>query len=458
MVAARISADGVCRRDGNAVVPQVSVADKTKRREGVRSYWAASAPAFAPAPALKQDIETDVAIVGAGFTGLSAAYHLAQAGQRCVILDANEPGWGASGRNGGIAVPRYKPTYSELATKYGIETAVALHQLAHAAVDTLEDVIATNGIACSFARDGHITPVVRDADIERFAMDVRWLEREAGDRATSMLGGQEIRRRTGTAFYRDGYFEPRGGSIHPLAYCRGLASVLTAKGVGIYCRTKVLRTREAANEIVLDCAGGRVKTRALVMATNGYTDLSEAGDALRRRVVPVVSSLIATEPLPKHILGGILPQRNPVTDAKRLTNYFRLVGESRLLFGGRGGATNRESPRIYRRLMRDMLMIFPQLQGVRCDYAWSGRVAVTLDSLPHLGRIGRNTFYAMGYNGRGVALGCYLGKMLARAVAGDLAELGPITSGPFGRIPFHSLRTPAKRAVIAYYGILDRLK
>ena len=447
-VASRIFASGVTDEPGSEV----------RKGNAAISYWAATTSKFDRGSSLTGDVETDVAIIGAGFTGLSVAYHLKQAGRDCVVLDAHEPGWGASGRNGGIAVPRFKKTYPELAKKYGEDIAIGLYRVAHDAVDTLEQVIAQNDIACGFARHGHITPVVFEADIKRFEQDVRWLGRTIGDTTPEMLGSQEVLRRTGSSFYKDGYFEPRGGGIHPLAYCRGLASALVRQGVPIICNTPILSWRSDSSAVVLEGVCGRVKARALVIATNGYTDLSEAGELLKRRIVPVVSSIIATEPLPEKILNELLPGRNVVTDAKRLTNYFRLIGGSRMLFGGRGGASNRESPKIYKRLARDMVAIFPQLRGIRCDYTWSGRVAVTLDSLPHLGRIDRNVHYAIGYNGRGVALACYLGKMLARAVCGESAELGPICSNPFKEIPFYALRTPAKRIAITCYRILDRLK
>lgn len=438
------------------------VDESSASTRGVRaspsSYWAATARDFVSGNPITSDIETDVAIVGAGFTGLSAGYHLQQTGRSCVVLDANGPGWGASGRNGGIAVPRYKPTFPALAKQYGEDVAIAMYRLAHEAVDTLERVVAESGIACRFARHGHITPVVHETDVDRFAEDLEWLARVVGDTAPRMLGRDEVRRRTGTSFYMDGYFEPRGAAIHPLAYSRGLAAALVGKGVPIFTGTPVLRWREDEGALILDCGRARVKARELILATNGYTDLSRAGNRLKRRVVPFVSSMIGTEPLPDHLIREILPERHVVTDAKRLTNYFRVVEESRLLFGGRGGASNRESPPIYGRLKRQMVEIYPQLRGIRIEFGWSGRVAVTLDSLPHLGRLARNVHYAMGYNGRGVALGCYLGKMLARAVCGDAVELGPITSSPFNAFPFHRLRVPAKQAAIVWYGLLDRLR
>jgi len=173
--------------------------------------------------------------------------------------------------------------------------------------------------------------------------------------------------------------------------------------------------------------------------------------------VPMVSSLIATEPLPAPLRGEILAAGHLVTDAKRLTNYYRLMADGRLVFGGRGGATGSESAAIYARLRRDMLRIFPQLANVRIDYRWSGRVAVTLDGLPHAGSVNDRVFYAMGYNGRGVALSALLGRMLANFACGQADTLGPITHGRFAPIPLHALRVPAKQVAIGYFKLLDML-
>jgi glycine/D-amino acid oxidase-like deaminating enzyme len=191
-----------------------------------------------------------------------------------------------------------------------------------------------------------------------------------------------------------------------------------------------------------------------LLATNGYADLTGAGVDLKRRVIPITSSLIATAPLADSIRKTILPQGNVVTDAKRLTNYFRVSDDGRVIFGGRGGASHRESERIYSRLAREMAQIYPALADCRIDFRWSGRVAVTLDGLPRVGKLADQVFFAMGYNGRGVALATLLGHMLADFSTGQGGELGPLT-GPMESIPFHAFRVPAKKVVMTYYKIRD---
>lgn len=421
------------------------------------SYWAATAghTRFGP---LTGDTETDVVVVGGGFTGLAAAYDLNRAGRDCIVLEANDIGWGASGRNGGMVVPRYKHTYPALAARYGEEAALAMHAAAHRAVDTVENIVADCAIDCAFVRHGHLTPIVHARDEARFAADAEWLARHAGDHQPVMLDRAEAARRIGTDYYRAAYFEPRGAGIHPLAYCVGLAIALSARGVRIHTATPALHWHAAAAAAVtVRTPRGTVKARHLVLATNGYTDLTPAGAALRQRIVPMVSSVIATAPLPPAIRERVLAAGHLVTDAKRLTNYYRLLPDGALLFGGRGGASNQTRPAVYRRLEKELARIFPALAGLPLAYRWSGRVAVTLDGLPHIGGLNGTVSYALGYNGRGVALSALLGRMLARLACDETVDAGPMSKTAFGGIPLHALRVPGKQLAMTYYRLLDAI-
>lgn len=416
-------------------------------------------------PPLRNDCETEVTIIGAGLTGLSAAWQLQKLGRDCVVLDMHRPGWGASGRNGGMAVPRYKSTFPELATRYGLSTAITMHAMAQQALDTLEKIaadVASDIGPTSFARVGHLTPILRDQDVARFERDVEWQRAEAGYAGARMLGRVELAAKLGTDYYQAAYFDPRAAGIHPLHHCLSLAAALKARGVRIYGQTPAMNWRRDGQRLGVDTPNGRVLARHVLIATNGYSDAQPAGDSLARRVVPVVSSLIATEPLPPALRARILHEGQLVTDAKRLTNYYRVGADGRFVFGGRGGASTRESAAIYRRLERDMHKIFPALAGLHIDYRWSGRVAVTLDGLPHIGALDdAGVLYALGYNGRGVALSALFGAAMARLAVGEaadyLSKFGPMQASPFAAIPFHGLRLPAKQAVITYYKLLDAL-
>jgi glycine/D-amino acid oxidase-like deaminating enzyme len=272
-----------------------------------------------------------------------------------------------------------------------------------------------------------------------------------------MLDASQAAARTGTDFYAAAYDEPRGASIHPLEYCVTLANALRARGVHVHGATPVHSWAIADPGVEVRAANSRVRAKHLVIATNAYSDLTPAGRALRKRVVPVASAVVATEPLPAGLRSTILPGGEAATDAKRLTNYYRVLRDGSFFFGGRGGASNSASQRIYDRLGRDMLAIYPQLEGVAIRHRWFGLVAMTLDTLPHIGSLHERVHYGMGYNGRGVALSALFGRHLAAMTVGQAPSLGPLTSGWFGPIPFHSLRVPAKQVALSWKQLVDAL-
>ncbi len=423
------------------------------------SWWASSSRHAVKCPPLNADLDTEVAIVGGGFTGLSAAHHLRQAGIACAVLEANQVGWGASGRNGGMAVPRYKLTYAELERAYGEATARRMHQLAHEALQTLEDIVQVHGLSCDHRRTGHLTPIDNDNDRARYSADIEWLRQRPHDRTPRLLEAAETARKCGTTHYRAAYLEQRGVSIHPLEYAQALAGALAAGGVAVYGQTPVLRWDATSTGVRLETPRGCVRARQLVLATNGYTDLTPAGQALRRRVVPVASAVIATEPLPAALRATILPDGESATDAKRLTNYYRVLRDGSLLFGGRGGAAAHATARHFERLRRDMVTLFPSLHSIPVTHRWYGLVAATPDSMPHIGSLDARVHYGLGYNGRGVLLGTLFGRQLAAMAMGEgPRDFGPMSKGRFAPIPFHALRLPAKQIALTWLQCIDRLQ
>jgi glycine/D-amino acid oxidase-like deaminating enzyme len=409
-------------------------------------------------PRLSGDVQTEVAIIGGGFTGLAAAHHLSRAGVACAVLEANDIGWGASGRNGGMAVLRYKKPWAVLGARYGEETALRLHGLLLEAVDTLEATVAELGIACGFSRYGHLTAANGRKALDMLAADAKWLAAVAGDRAPRLLDATETATLCGTSDYLGGYLDPRAAGIHPLDYARGLAAGLRRKGVPLYAATPVQALAEDGSGVTLTTAGGSVRAKQALIGTNAYTALHGFGTDLGRRVVPVSTSVVTTAPLPETLWRTLLPQGHLVSDTRHLLNYFRRVPGGRLLYGGRGSLTGRESPEVYAGLEQKLRETFPALAGTPIDHRWSGKVAVTLDDFPHLGRASPRVAYAMGYGGRGVALTNLLGKLLAKLAVGEVVEAGPMSANAFGTIPFHSLRVPAMKTVAGYYRVLDALK
>lgn len=422
------------------------------------SLWLTTANPAPKVSSLGRDIQTDVAIIGAGYTGLIAAHHLARAGVACVVLEANDVGWGASGRNGGMAVLRYKTAWSELARKFGSERTRDLHRLLLGAIDLLEAVVQEYRIDCGFSRCGHVTAANGKSALKMLQDDVRWLSAEGGDSVPRILGSDETRELTGTGCYVGGYLDTRAGGIHPLNYSRGLATGITGKGVPIFVSTPVNALREDAQGLVLETPRALVRAKQALVATNAYTDANPFGTNLGARVVPVSTSIVTTQPLPEDVLKRVSPQRHVISDTRHLLNYFRAAPGNRLLYGGRGSLTGKESPDVYRGLERKLAATFPALAGVPIDHRWTGKVAVTLDDFPHVGRLSARVAYAMGYGGRGVILTSLLGKMLAQLAKGETVDAGPMSAAPFPPIPLQALRIPAMKAVAGYYGLLDKLK
>jgi len=422
-----------------------------------QSVWLSSAnPARAFEP-LQADLNTEVAIIGGGFTGLSAAWHLAKADVSCVLLEGNDIGWGASGRNGGMAVLRYKKPWAALARQYGEDTARQLHRLLLGALDTIERMVEEAGIACDFLRYGHITAANGKSAVAMLEADIAWL-RSAGDSTPRMLSRAETAELAGSDCYLEGYLDPRAAGIHPLNYARGLAAALSDRGVPLYCATPVTAISDDGEGVSICTPGATVRARRLLIATNAYTELFGFGTDLDRRVVPVSTSVITTAPLEPEHLRKLLPAGHLVSDTRHLLNYYRVAPGGRLLFGGRGSLTGRESLEVYAGLERKLVETFPSLAGVGIDHRWSGKVAVTLDDFPHVGRLGARVAYAMGYGGRGVILTGLLGKLLAKLATGAEANAGPMGGENFAPIPFHGLRIPGMKAVAGYYRLLDALK
>jgi gamma-glutamylputrescine oxidase len=425
--------------------------------EHPKSLWLTTAHPAAVYPRLKGDFQTDVAIIGGGYTGLIAAHHLARAGVACVVLEANDIGWGASGRNGGMAVLRYKTSWGALARELGDEGTRALHRLLLEAIDALESVVSEYAIACGFSRCGHITAASGRRAMAMLQADVQWLS-SIGDRVPRMLSASETHALTGTDVYLGGYLDARAGGIHPLDYVRGLAAGVAGKGVPVFTATSVTRVREERDGVVLETQHGVVRAKQALVATNAYTELVPFGVDLGSRIVPVSTSIVTTEPLSQAALATFLPQRHVVSDTRHLLNYFRVGPGNRLLYGGRGSLTGRESPEVYQGLERKLIETFPALARVAIDHRWSGKVAVTLDDFPHVGRVSPRIAYAMGYGGRGVVLTSLLGRMLAQRAMGEELDAGPMGPAAFTRIPLQAVRIPAMKTVAGYYGLLDRLK
>ncbi len=420
----------------------------------IPSFWAATAHPQPRLPQLTSDLETDVAIVGGGFTGLTTAHYLARSGIACAVLEANDAGWGASGRNGGMAVLRYKSGWAKLAEEAGLDTAQHMFRMLHDGIDSLEATIAEYGIECGFSRCGHITAAHGPKPLEALAADVRWLEREMGYEGAALLSSADTARLIGTTEYVGAYLERRSGAIHPLNYARGLANAVASK-VPVFVSTPVTGYRRDDGGFVLATPAARVRAKRIVIATNAYTGLCPLPNDLARRIVPVPSNIVATEPLDPELASAVLPEGHVVTDTRRINLYFRLSPDRRIIFGSRGHLSGSNEPWAFADIEAAMRRVFPSLAGARIDYRWNGKVGFSLDFFPHFGEAEPGIYYGIGYSGRGVVLTHLVGKMLAGMLRGETVDAGPLTRSKFRPIPMHAFYPLGIRLYTAYYRHLD---
>ena len=418
------------------------------------SRWAATATRPPPCPPLAGDARADVAIVGGGYTGLSAALRLAEAGVRAVVLEAQEPGWGASGRNGGHVIPGLKQDPDELLALLGPEAGQQAIETSAAAADLVFELIGRHAIDCQALRQGWIQvghrpsalPVLRrryeQLAARGFAVD--WLDAQA---ATALIGPER---------YAGGWIDRRGGTLQPLSYARGLARAAQAMGAVIHGRTPATALVREARGWRVDTPAGAVRAETVLLASNGYTD--DLWPGLKQSVVPVYSVQVATTPLGDNLGRAILPGGQCVSDTHRLLWYFRKDAAGRLLMGGGGSAYARDLPRLAAGLRRRVKALLPEHDETAFAFAWGGRVALTADHLPHLNELAPGLLAGLGYNGRGVAMATMMGHVLAERALGLAAPHYRFPASPLRPIPLHALRGVAVTALRMYYRLRDRLE
>jgi glycine/D-amino acid oxidase-like deaminating enzyme len=417
-----------------------------------RPYWHATMPPLHDRGGKQLPDTVDVAIVGGGYTGVAAARKLALQGARAVVLEAETLGFGASSRNGGIAHPGFKWGPESLEQRYGKEQARAL----------FAETVAATDLVFGLIRDGNIDAELRPSGW----LELAWAPSHAADfeaKAAKLIEyglparaipRDRIREEIGTDAYYGALAIDAGGLLHPGKWFAGLVGMAERAGAELHDGTRVRSIRRQADgRFVVETARGAILARDVFVATNGYTD--GAAPALRRRVVPIDSCIIATEPLPEDLARELSPTGRAYFDTRNFLSYWHVSADRRMLFGGRVSFMPTSADRITRLLYDRMVQIHPQLEGRRVEYSWSGKVAMTLDRMPHIGRSG-GVMYALGYSGTGVLLSTYLGTRAAEWMAGGeppvLARLKfPLIPAPYeGRawfLPF----------VGEYFRMQDRL-
>jgi len=400
------------------------------------SLWSATAEPAPQTTRLQGNENADVVIVGAGFTGLSAALHLAVAGKSVIVLEGREIGWGGSGRNGGQVNPAFGVLPSGVRAHYGVERGERVLKLVDGACDLVFDLIARHDIACAPRR----MPYLRAAYGRRGLREITNWVREWGEfgAPVTLRTAEETEQMMGSSFFAGSMEDARGGSLQPLSYVRGLGRAALAAGASIHTDSPARSVRRSGPDWQVDVGRGTVTARHLLLATNGYTDGLWPG--LDRNIVPVASLQSASEPLPDRLRARILPHGHHVSETRRTMVYFRIDENGRFQIGGRGqpfDATRQHADTSH--LRAEAVRIFPQLKDVNWDYDWGGLVAITKTHLPQLIRLGDNAYAGFGYNGRGVALATAMGQQLADLVQGADVPLPRTEGAPFRLHAFRRL-------------------
>lgn len=409
-----------------------------------------------PAPAtspLDGSQSASVAIIGGGIVGLTAALHLAQAGTDVVVLEANEPGWGASGNNGGQLNPGLKFDPDVIEATWGPDLGRRMVAFGWDTPNRTFALIERFGIAC----DAHRGGTLRAARSTKARGDVGATARQCIARGlpVSWLDKEATRAATGTDAYFGAMLDASGGNLNPLAYSRGLARAALAAGARIHGGTRALKLSRTAAGWSIATPAGTLKAEKILIATNGFTD--DLWGGLRRTVVPVYSAIAATEPLREEIRASFMTGRPSVYESGRITVYYRIDARGRLLMGGRGPMHAISSPDAIAYLTDYAVQLWPQLKGVRWTHGWNSQLAITEDHWPHIHEPSPDTLIYLGCNGRGVALGTAIAEQLAgRLLHGATFQLDlPVVAQK--PIAFHAFWPLGVRAEVLRGRILDRL-
>lgn len=418
------------------------------------SYYAATATPWSLSPSLQGDADCDVCVVGGGLSGISTALNLAEQGLRVILLEGAQIGFGASGRNGGQVIAGYAAEMETFRQQLGEQAARQLWQMSVEAIEIIEQRVMQHGIACDWTR-GFCSVAVKPAHMA----DLREWQQALAERYdyphSELWTRDQLAAVLGSARYQGGLYDPLSGHLHPLNYLLGLAHAAREAGVAIYENTPALAFRGGEAPLV-QCEGGKVRCRQLVLAGNAY--LGKLAPGLNRRIMPVGTYVIATEPLGEARARSLIGNGMAVCDTNFVLDYYRLSADHRLLFGGKVSYSGREPRQLAQAMRADMLRVFPQLADVAVDYAWGGFCDITLNRAPDFGRLAPNIFYAQGFSGHGVANTGLAGKVIAEAVAGDDSRLALFEQLQHRRFPGGSLlRTPALVLGMAWYRLQDYL-
>ena len=376
----------------------------------------------------------DVAIIGGGYTGLSAALTLTKRGTSVAVLEAETIGWGASSRNGGMVLTGLKIPMQTAIKRYGRDFARRLFQCSLDSIDTVEQIVREENIQCGFARTGHLLAANKPKHFDLLAEEVEFMAKEL-NHAVRLVPKSKQYTEIGTNLYYGALVDEVSAGVNPAQYVSGLADAAERSGATLLARARVYRLERKEKRFLVQTERGSLIAENIFVATNGYID--SATPELRRKIMPIGSFIIATEPLSAELARELSPHNRMIFDFKHFLNYFRVSDDNRMIFGGRAAffpeneRTVRQSADI---LQREMIQVYPQLRDAEVEYAWGGTLGFAFDLMTHAGEMD-GVFYALGYAGHGVAMGTYLGKTVAEAMLNGTIKEHPFATYPFPNAP-----------------------
>ncbi len=423
------------------------------------SYWAATANPARAHPPLEGDRSCDVCVIGGGYTGLSAALHLAERGYEVVLLEAQRVGWGASGRNGGQLGSGHAKLQPALVEKFGTDTARALWDLAEDAKALVKRLIDEHAIDCDYA-SGNTACAVTPADFDSLREHVEIAARDYGYRAYQIYDRTEIAAISGSARYAGGANDPTGGHLHPLNLSLGIAGAAARAGATLHeatAATGIHGGQSPGAPVEVNTAVGRVRARYVAVACNAY--VGELAPQLAATAICADNYQLATAPLPEDRRAELITNGSCIWDTHFQVYYYSLSPDGRLIFGGGVGHPGREPKEMKSVVRKHMLKIYPQLADVKIDYAWGGTFSMTLSRLPDFGRLSDNVFYAQGYTGHGLGLATLGGQLIADVVAGTAERFDVLAGIPQPKVPGGALlRGPIRALGFFHLWLRDRLR
>ena len=419
------------------------------------SLWRSTAPDQTQHPPLNGHIDSDVLVIGAGFTGLNAALKLCEAGTSVTVLDAGDVGWGASGRNGGQVNPMLPFNSPDMlsqllgATYFERLTTTSLNS-----ADELFDLIRSHQINCQARQHGWLR--VNHNDRSRRKSETNIKDWNAFGAGMTLVEGDQLFKLSGTQAYSSGVITPRGGAVQPLMLAQGIGAAARRNGAVIHGTSPVLSLDQQAGKWEAKTENGSVTADWVVVATNGYTD--SLLPQLSKSIIPITPIQIATGPLPEDVIGSILPEGHTISDSRRIIMYARREPDNRMVYGGMGKPGPKGEITGFDWLQRDVERVFPQLKGVTWMHRWGGRIAFTDDHLPHLHEPRKGLLVGLGYNGRGVAMSNVMGRVMAERVLGaDPGSLAfPVTQ--IKPIPMRGIKVMGMNSAIWVMRLMDYLE